>query len=251
MTAGSTHSSPALHRQPPAAERARTIAARPTASLYGLGLGICQLWGATTTEAGDVLLVVPTDGAVTAALRSSPLGDVPARLTVTDRTPVPSRTPSVAWCSCPAGSSRSPSTTSRGWCSSSPTPSRATASSTWACSATLLRLELAEVQLEEAGGTTDVDPDDFLTARPDAVSLAENDLMTEHCEALIRLATRVQRRVGRSDHVRLLGLDRFGVRYRVQSRSGCYDLRVPFAAPLDGRTGFSAAVDRLLTCGAP
>jgi hypothetical protein len=118
-------------------------------------------------------------------------------------------------------------------------------------SATLLRLDLAEVQLEEAGGTTDVDPDDFLTARPDAVSLVENDLMTEHCEALIRLATRVQRRVGRSDRVRLLGLDRFGVRYRVQSRSGCYGLRVPFAAPLDDRTGFSAAVDRLLTCGAP
>ena len=40
-----------------------------------------------------MLLVVPTDGAVTAALRSSPLGDVPARLTVTDRTPFPFRHP--------------------------------------------------------------------------------------------------------------------------------------------------------------
>jgi hypothetical protein len=253
MTAGSTHSSPALHRQPPAAERARTIAARPTASLHGLGLGICQLWGATTTEAGDVLLVVPTDGAVTAALRSSPLGDVPTRLTVTDRTPVPVPVPH------PVRGLVQLS----GWVEPvaeyDVTRLVLEFADTQPCdslfdvglSATLLRLDLAEVQLEEAGGTTDVDPDDFLTARPDVVSLAENDLMTEHCEALIRLATRVQRRVGRSDHVRLLGLDRFGVRYRVQSRSGCYDLRVPFAAPLDGRTGFSAAVDRLLTCGAP
>ncbi|MGY1723968.1 hypothetical protein [Blastococcus sp. SYSU DS0533] len=48
---------------------------------------------------------------------------------------------------------------------------------------------------------------------------------------------------------RLLGLDRFGVRFRVQGRSGCYDLRVPFAGALDGVDGFAAAVDHLLTCG--
>jgi hypothetical protein len=38
------------------------------------------------------------------------------------------------------------------------------------------------------------------------------------------------------------------VRYRVQGRSGCYDLRVPFDRPLDGPAGFAGAVDRLLTC---
>ena len=248
MTAGSTHSSPALHRQPPAAERARTIAARPTASLYGLGLGICRLWGATTTEAGDVLLVVPTDGVVTTALRSSPLGDVPARLTVTDRTPFPLPHPVRGLVQL------------SGWVAPvaqyDVTRLVLEFADTVPCdslfdvglSATLLRLELAEVQLEDAGGTTDVEPEDFLAARPDAVSRAENELMAGQCEALIRLATRVQRRVGRHDDVRLLGLDRFGVRFRVQSRSGCYDLRVPFAAPLDGPAGLGAAVDRLLTC---
>jgi hypothetical protein len=35
----------------------------------------------------------------------------------------------------------------------------------------------------------------------------------------------------------------------VQSRSGCHDLRVPFAAALDGPAGVGAAVDRLLVCG--
>ena len=116
-------------------------------------------------------------------------------------------------------------------------------------SATLLRLELAEVQLEEAAGTTDVDPDDFLAAQPDPVSRAENELVAEHCQALARLAARLQQRVGRLDNVRLLAMDLFGVRFRVQSRSGCYDLRVPFPAPLDGSAGFGAAVERLLTCG--
>jgi hypothetical protein len=249
MTAGSTHSSPAVHRQPPAAERARTIAARPASSLYGLGLGICQLWGATTTDAGDVLLVVPTDGAVTTALRSSPLGDVPARLTVTDRTPFPLPHPVRGLVQL------------SGWVAPvaqyDVTRLVLEFADTVPCdslfdvglSATLLRLELAEVQLEDAGGTTDVEPEDFLAARPDAVSRAENELMAGQCEALIRLATRVQRRVGRHDDVRLLGLDRFGVRYRVQSRHGCYDLRVPFPSPIDGPAGFPAAVERLLTCG--
>jgi hypothetical protein len=250
MTAGSTHSSAAVHRQPPAAERARTIAARPAASLYVLGLGICQLWGATTTDAGDVLLVVPTDGAMTAALRHSPLGDVPARLTVTDRTPVPVPHPVRGLLQL------------SGWIEPiaeyDVTRLVLDFADTQPCdslfdvglSATLLRLELGEVQLEEAGGTTQIEPEDFLAARPDAVSRAEIELMAEQCEPLIRLARRVQQRIDRHDAVRLLGLDRFGVRYRVQSRTGCYDLRVPFHRPLDGPAAFAEAVDRLLTCGA-
>jgi hypothetical protein len=249
MTASPTHRSSAVHRQPPAAERARTIAALPTASLYGLGLGVCQLWGATTTAAGDVLLVVPTDGAVTTALRTSPLGDVPARLTVTDRTPVPVPHPVRGLVQL------------SGWIEPvaeyDVTRLVLEFADVRPCdslfdvglSATLLRMELAEVQLEEAGGTSDVEPEDFLAARPDPVSRVETDLLGEQCDALIRLAARVQRRVGRQDHVGLLGLDRFGVRYRVQSRNGCYDLRVPFAAPLDGPGGFAEAVADLLTCG--
>jgi hypothetical protein len=248
MTAGPTHSSPAVHLQPPAAERARTIAARPAAYLYGLGLGICQLWGATTTDAGDVLLVVPTDGVVTTTLRNSPLGDVPARLTITDRTPFPLPHPVRGLVQL------------TGWIGPvaeyEVTRLVLEFAEAHACdrlfdvglSATLLRLDLGGVQLEEAGGATDVEPDDFLAARPDGVSRAESALVAEHCEALVRLASRVQRRVGRQDHVRLLGLDRFGVRFRVQSRHGCYDLRVPFAEPLDGPAGFAAAVGRLLTC---
>jgi hypothetical protein len=248
MTADPASASPAVHRQPPAAERARTIAARPTASLHGLGLGICQLWGAATTDAGDVLVVVPTDGAVTAALRNSPLGDIPARLTVTDRTPVPIPHPVrglvqlSGWVAPVAEYDVTRLVLE--FADAQPCDSLFDVG----LSATLLRLELAEVHLEEAGGTTEVDPDDFLAARPDAVSRAENDLMAGQCAALMRLAARVQRRVGRHDSVRLLGIDRFGVRYRVQSRTGCYDLRVPFAVPLEGPAGFAEAVGRLLTC---
>jgi hypothetical protein len=249
MTAGSPSSSATTGRQPPSAERARTIAARPAASLYGVGLGICQLWGATTTDAGDVLLVVPTDGLVMTALQHSPLGDVPARLTVTDRTPVPIPHPVrglvqlSGWVEPVA-----PYDVTRlvlDFAETQPCDSLFDVG----LSATLLRLELGEVQLEEAGGTTDVEPDDFRAARPDAISRAESELMAQQCEPLMRLAGRVRRRVGRHDDVRLLGLDRFGIRYRVQSRHGCYDLRVPFAAPLTDAADFGSAVENLLICG--
>lgn len=249
MTAGSPHFSTTADRQPPAAERARTIAARPAASLYGLGLGICQLWGATTTDAGDVLLVVPTDGMVMTALGNSPLGDVPARLTVTDRTPVPVPHPIrglvqlAGWIQPVA--EYDVTRLVLDFADAQPCDSLFDVG----LSATLVRLELAEVQLEEAGGATDVDPDAFLAARPDGVSRAENELMAQQCRPLMRLARRVQQRVDRHDDVRLLGLDRFGVRYRVQSRHGCYDLRVPFDEPLDRPADFGAAVDRLLACG--
>ena len=249
MTAGSIHSSAATHRQPPAAERARTVAARPASSLYGVGLGICQLWGATTTNTGDVLLVVPADGAVMSALGTSPTGDIPARLTVIDRTPFPLRHPvrgllqMSGWVVPVAEDDVQRlvldfADTSADECLFDV-----------GLSATLLCLDLAEVVLEEAGTCADVDPDDFRAARPDLISRAENELMADWSEPLSRLCRRVQWWAGRQDDARLLGLDRFGVRFRVEGRSSCYDLRVPFAQPLDGPAGLAAAVDHLLTCG--
>jgi hypothetical protein len=249
MTAGSTHSTATTAHQPPAAERARTVAVRPAASLHCAGLGISQLWGATTTAGGDVLLVVPVDGAVTTALRNSPLGDVPARLTVTDRTPFPLRHPVrgllqlSGWLT-PV----EPDDVARlvlDFAEAYPSDSLFDVG----LSATLVRLDLAEVLLEEVGVSTDIDVDDFIAARPDTISRAENELMAEQCQPLSRLCARVQRWAGRQDDVRLLGLDRFAVRFRVQGRVGCYDLRVPFATPLTDPADFGAAVEHLLTCG--
>lgn len=249
MTAGPTHSSATTDHQPPVAERARTVAARPAASLHCAGLGISQLWGATTTRGGDVLLVVPTSGEVTTALAHSPLGDVPARLTVTDRAPFPLRHPVRGLVQL------------SGWVT--PLPEEDVArlvlefAESYPCdslfdvglSATLLRLDLAEVVLEEAGVSSDVEPEDFLDARPDGVSAVETELLAAERAPLDRLTRRVQCWAGRQDDVRVLGLDRFGIRYRVEGRNGCYDLRVPFAAPLSAPAEFGTAVDHLLSCG--
>ncbi|WP_116452225.1 DUF2470 domain-containing protein [Blastococcus litoris] len=249
MTAGPTHSSATTDHQPPVAERARTVAARPVASLYCAGLGISQLWGATTTRGGEVLLVVPTSGEVTTALGHSPVGDVPARLTVTGRAPFPLRHPVRGLVQL------------SGWVA--PVPEEDVArlvldfADSHPCdslfdvglSATLLRMDLAEVLLEEAGVSSDVEPEDFRGARADGVSASEIELVAAERGPLDRLTRRVQCWAGRQDDVRLLGLDRFGVRFRVESRNGCYDLRVPFASPLPSPADFGAALGHLLACG--
>ncbi|MCA0146958.1 DUF2470 domain-containing protein [Blastococcus sp. LR1] len=249
MTAGPTHPPTAVDRQPPAAERARTVALRPTSALHVAGIGTCPVLAATVTADGEVLLVVPSSGGVVDALRGSPLGDAPARLTVTDRSPLPLAHPVRGLVQL------------AGWLTPVPAADVAQLVLDFAetapvealfevgLTATLVRMDLAEVELEESGTCVDVDPDDFRDASPDPVSRAEIDLMAATGGPLGRLCGRVQHWAGRRDDVRLLGLDRFGVRFRVQSRRGCYDLRVPFAAPLSGSEGFAGAVDDLLTCG--
>lgn len=248
MTAGTPSSSATARRQPPPAERARTVAARPGASLHAAGLGVCQLWGATTTASGDVLLVVPTDGAVTTALAHSPLGDVPARLTVTDKAPLPLRRPVrglvelSGWIT-PVADGDVPRLL-LDFADAHPCDALFDVG----LGARLVRLDLAEVVLEEAGTTTDVDPDDFAAARPDPVSAAEPELMATERPALDRLTARVHCWADRRDDVRLLGLDRYGVRFRVQGRDGCYDLRVPFGGAVAGPGDVHGALADLLTC---
>ncbi|MBM7806781.1 hypothetical protein JOD57_002618 [Geodermatophilus bullaregiensis] len=235
--------------QPPPAERARTVAARASATLHAVGVGAVALSVAGTTAAGQVLVVVPADGRLAAALRTSPLGDLPARLTVVDRSPFAVRHPV------------------RGQVELSGWLTPVHPADVQRClldladvhpsdvlldvglRAVLLRLDLAEVLLTDAGTTSEVDPDDFAAARPDPLGPGEVDLATGHGEPLDRLLGRVQAWAGRRDDVRLLGLDRFGVRFRVEGHGSCYDLRVPFAEPLTTGTGLGAALDTLLTRG--
>jgi hypothetical protein len=114
--------------------------------------------------------------------------------------------------------------------------------------ATLLRLDLAEVLLGEAGVSTAVEPEDHAAARPDPGQRRGGTP-----------AGRARRRAGRPPQPdpavgrpprrrRPARLDRFGVRFRVTGRPGGYDLRVPFAEPLAGPEGFGDAVPTLLTC---
>jgi hypothetical protein len=84
---------------------------------------------------------------------------------------------------------------------------------------------------------------------PTGISAAETELIAAGRGPLDRLTRRVQQWAGRHHEVHLLGLDRFGLRYRVEGRGGCYGLRVPFASPLPGPAAFAGAVGHLVACG--
>ncbi|MBN1094376.1 DUF2470 domain-containing protein [Blastococcus sp. TML/M2B] len=239
---------PGAGGQPSPAERARTVAARSAAALHVLGTGTTPALAATTTGDGRTFVVVPTSGPLVRALAGSPVGDLPARLTVTDRAPAALRRPVRALVEL------------AGWLT--PVPDRDVAAAVLAfadscpcealfevgLTATLLQLDVADVVLHEAHAVDHVEPEDFAAAAVDPVTAAEADLLTGQAAALARLRARVQAWAGRRDDVALLGLDRFGVRFRVESLRGGYDVRVAFPEPLTSSDGFADAVGGLLCC---
>ncbi len=234
--------------QPSPAERARTVAARPAAALHVLGTGTTPALAAATTADGRTLVVVPTSGPLLPALAGSPVGDLPARLTVTDRAPALPRQPVRALVEL------------AGWLTPVPAADVPAAVLAFAeahpcdalfevgLTAALLQLDVADVVLHESHAVENVEPEDFAAAAPDPVTAVEADLLTAQAEALARLRVRVQGWAGRRDDVRLLGLDRFGVRYRVESPRGGYDVRVAFPEPLTRSEEFAGAVGGLLSC---
>ena len=62
-----------------------------------------------------------------------------------------------------------------------------------------------------------------------------------------RLATRLPMALRRG-RVRPLGLDRYGVRLRVENDEGDHDVRLPFTKPVDNVTGLSQAIRVLMGC---
>ena len=230
-----------------AAERARTAATRPAASVQALGLGTSRLLAAATLDDGLVLVVVPRSGGLATAVREAPEGDLAAKVTVTSRSSQPLRNPLRARLEL------------AGWLTPVPAEEEAELVLAFAAvrpddvlldvglTATLLCLDVAEVLLHEGGGWTEITPEVYAAARPDPLGVAEDDLIAEHAGPLAELRARVQAWTG-DDPVHLLGLDRYGVLFRVEPRTGCYDLRTPFPIPLTSTGELPAAVRTLLTC---
>jgi hypothetical protein len=216
--------------------------------VHAPGQGTAPLLAATTTAGGDVLLVVPRSGGLAAAVRRSPLGDLPARLTVTRRSALPLRHPVrgqlelVGWLTpVPAAGE---STLVLDFAEACPADVLLDVGLT----ATLLRLDVAEVLLTEGRNCTAVDPDEFAAARPDPLAADEVDLLGEHARPLAELHARVRLWAGEDDGVHLLGIDRFGGLFRVEGPRSHYDLRVPFPAAVPDGGELGTALGDLLRC---
>jgi len=116
---------------------------------------------------------------------------------------------------------------------------------------TLMRLEIASVVATDATGAEPVSVDALLAARPDPFCEIESTLLwhlaTAHNDVVARLVSRLPAPLRRGQ-VRPLGLDRYGVRFRVEGSDGDHDIRLPFHKPVDDMTGLSQAIRVLMGC---
>jgi hypothetical protein len=239
---------------PAPAERARTVASRRGATICAAGVESSRVLAHAITSADQFLIAVPTDGDVVRAVATAPQSDLSALVMVSDHAPVPLRRPVRAqlWLS--------------GWVTPVHPRDQRAAVLAFADarpdavlldvgrSVTLLRLDLAEVVLGEAGTALDVSPLDFLAARPDPLAAVEAEhlahLDREHPEFLTLLGGLLPAgSLGPDDVLRPLGMDRFGFRLRIERPGGHQDVRVPFGRPLTCAGDLAPAVGRL-TCAA-
>ncbi|BBZ46789.1 DUF2470 domain-containing protein [Mycobacterium parmense] len=115
----------------------------------------------------------------------------------------------------------------------------------------LLRLEIASVVVTDAVGAEPVTVAELLAARPDPFCEVESDLLrhldSAHNDVVTRLASRLPAGVRRG-RVRLLGLDRYGMRFRIERHEGDHDVRLPFHRPVDDMTSLRQAIRVLMGC---
>ena len=115
----------------------------------------------------------------------------------------------------------------------------------------LVRLEVESVVVADATGAESVGVSALLQARPDPFCVMEScwlqHLEVAHREVVDRLADRLPTTLRRG-RVRPLGLDRYGVRLRVENDDGDHDVRLPFAKPVDDVSGLSQAIRILMGC---
>jgi hypothetical protein len=115
----------------------------------------------------------------------------------------------------------------------------------------LLRLEIESVVVADATGAEAVGVAALLAARPDPFCAMEScwlrHIDSDHYDVIARLASKLPASLRRG-RVRPLGIDRYGVRLRVENEDGDQDVRLPFRKPVDDVTGLSQAIRILMGC---
>jgi hypothetical protein len=116
---------------------------------------------------------------------------------------------------------------------------------------TLLRLEVESVVVADATGAESVGVCELMDAHPDPFCAMETPWLrhidSDHRDVVARLASKLPATLRRGQ-VRPLGLDRYGLRLRVESEDGDHDVRLAFAKPVDDVTGLSQAIRLLMGC---
>lgn len=118
---------------------------------------------------------------------------------------------------------------------------------------TLLRLEPTMVVLSDAEGTEALAPTAVAAAAPDPVAATGDawlaHLAAAHANTLSALVPRLPIHLQRPGHrIAPLGVDRHGLRLRIESENDDHDVRLPFGAPLSCPGQLGEAVRVLIGC---
>jgi hypothetical protein len=242
---------------PTAAERARTIAARggraavlPGSEEEAQGARTVPLLHHVHPNGVATLLFRDNDPMVAAAAQA-PRGELTGMLELADTAPVPLREPvrGLLWIT--------------GWLraldgeearaavlevvEAKPDPRLLDVGH----GATVLRLTPASMVIADAEGTSSVRPSEFGEAEPDPFHRYEDQwlrhLELSHRDVVELLSLHLPENL-RGGHVRPLGLDRMGLRLRVEAAEGDHDVRIAFAHPVTTAKELSGELRRLMGC---
>lgn len=115
----------------------------------------------------------------------------------------------------------------------------------------LLRLTPASIVLADADGTHSLRPHMVSAATPDPFHAYETEwlrhLATSHPDVMAQLARHVPEEL-RDGRIRPLGLDRFGLRLRVETPAADHDVRLAFSRPVACPAELAGELRRLVGC---
>jgi hypothetical protein len=251
-------------REPTTAERIRSACARASCATLAVdGLEPAATPVHQLMEDGSFAVTVPVGGALAAKALAADAAGVQAVLELTDYAPLPLREPvrSLVWIRgrlhhVPAGEVRDLLDVIA---AADPNPALLQVDSGRSAEraddddshSALLRLEIESVVAADATGAEAVALSALLAAAPDPFCAMEScwlqHIDADHHDVVDRLAARLPVSLRRG-LVRPLGIDRYGVRLRVENADGDHDVRLPFASPVDDVTGLSRAIRILMGC---
>ncbi|ASU77079.1 DUF2470 domain-containing protein [Actinopolyspora erythraea] len=240
--------------KPAPAERARTIAkrgGRAAVQPSGSGGERIQPLLHHVHRDGTATVLLADDHPLVGAVWQSPHGEFGAVLEVADSAPVRLREPvrGLIWLT---GWLRVPDTGERHArvlevAEERPDPRLLDVGN----GVTALRLEAVSLVLADSEETCSIDVADFAASPPDPFCLHEDGWL-RHLELshrdVVGLLTRYLPERLRGGHVRPLGLDRYGVRLRVESVDGDHDVRLGFSQPVADSEQLSTELRRLMGC---
>lgn len=254
MTVGETTG----HRDtaaPDAAERARSIARRGGSATVLPGSACGRFAPVLHAVGGDgnTLLVLAREHPVVPATLRAPHEELPAMVELTDTAPVPLRQPvrGLLWITgwlrtLDAGEERDAAVTIA---EQRPDPRLLDIGR----DTVVLRLRAASLILADGDGTASVEPEQFARATPDPFCRFERTWLRHledgHPDVLAQLLRHVPASLrGRGTRVRPLGLDRFGLRLRVEADAADSDVRLRFSRAVTDVPQLTSEIRRLLGC---